>query len=58
MAKPIKSTPILRGKDAREFERKIAEELKHPVGLVPTPKLEGILDFISKHIEEKYGKKS
>jgi len=30
---------VLSYRESREFERKIAEGLKHPVGLVPTPKL-------------------
>lgn len=47
MATPIAPTPILKGKAAREFERKVAEGLRHPVGLVPTPKLEEAMIRVS-----------
>jgi hypothetical protein len=40
MATPIKATPVLKGKDARDFEGRLEEGLLHPVGPVPTPKLE------------------
>lgn len=40
MALPIGSTPTLYGKEAEEFTKKIEEDLKKPVGLIPTPKLE------------------
>jgi len=35
----VKPTPILRGKDAKEFEKKIKKDLKKPTKLIPTPKL-------------------
>jgi len=40
MALPISPTPVLRGKDAREFEKKICEGLKRPSYLTATPKLD------------------
>ena len=39
-SRPIKPTPILRGKHARRFWRMVERDLKTPLGLVPTPKLE------------------
>ena len=51
MALPIAPTPILRGKDAEEFDRKIAEGLKHPVYPVPTPKLENAKRLIKAYAE-------
>ena len=30
MAKPIRSTPTLKGEDAKHFVRKMLEEQKHP----------------------------
>jgi hypothetical protein len=41
MALPITPTPVLRGKDAREFDRRIKEGLNKPTNLIATPNLEG-----------------
>ena len=41
MALPITPTPVLRGKDAREFDRRIKEGLNKPTTLIATPNLEG-----------------
>ena len=51
MSIPIGATPILTGKEAEDFLKTISEDLKHPVGLVPTPKLEEARKLI-----EKYGR--
>ena len=40
MARPIQPTPILKGKVARNFERKIEQDLLVPAHLKPTPKIE------------------
>ena len=40
MSRPITPTPVLAGRDALEFERRVAEGLLSPVGPVPTPKLD------------------
>jgi hypothetical protein len=40
MAMPIVPTPVLWGRDAEKFEKKIAEDLKNPTTLKSTPKLE------------------
>ena len=42
MSKPITPTPKFNMKETEEFLRQIEEGLKHPVGLVPTPKLEEV----------------
>jgi len=47
----IKATPILNKKEWKEFNKKIEEGLKNPVGFVPTPKLEGA----RKKLLEKFG---
>ena len=44
---------VLIGKDAREFERKIAEGLKHPVGYVPTPKLDEAMKMMERDLKKK-----
>ena len=40
MALPIATTPVLRGRAARKFEKKLQEDLKKPSKLTATPKLE------------------
>jgi hypothetical protein len=40
MALPIAPTPVLRGKDANEFEKKLRKGLKNPTTLISTPKLQ------------------
>lgn len=44
---------VLIGKDAREFERKIEEGLKHPVGYVPTPKLDEAMKMMERDLKKK-----
>jgi glutamate formiminotransferase len=40
MALPIQPTPILKGKIAKEFEKRIQHDLQIPAYLKPTPKIE------------------
>jgi len=49
MALPIESTPILEGKEAIEFSKKIEKDLKRPTKLIDTPKIKGALKFIKKY---------
>jgi hypothetical protein len=49
MALPIAPTPILRGKDARDFEKKIKSDLQKPTALVPTPKLDAARALIQQY---------
>ena len=53
MAIPVAETPILTGADARRFEETIKRDLKNPVGLVDTPKLEKGLALVRKYAEER-----
>jgi len=41
-------TPRLNKKDSKIFLKKVEEGLKHPVGPVPTPKIERVLKQILK----------
>lgn len=38
MAMPIKATPVLHGKSAQEFLKKVEEKKEKKTGPVPTPK--------------------
>jgi len=40
MALPIATTPVLRGRAGRKFEKKLQQDLKRPSKLTATPKLE------------------
>jgi hypothetical protein len=40
MARPIKPTPILKGKDARRFTEKLRQDAMRPVKLPESPSLE------------------
>jgi hypothetical protein len=51
MALPIEPTPVLRGRDAKKFENKIKEDLKHPVHLKPTPKLEEARTLVKEYVD-------
>lgn len=48
MSLPIGATPILKGKEADEFLKRLEADLKKPVGLTPTPKLGEALAKIRK----------
>lgn len=49
MARPIEPTPVLRGREAERFERKIKEDLNKPTKLIPTPKLEKARELVIAH---------
>lgn len=40
MALPIKPTPILRGREATQFQKKVKEKLGKPVKRAPRPNME------------------
>jgi len=40
MAQPISPTPVLVGQDAVAFAKRLKVDLRRPVHLVPTPKIE------------------
>lgn len=52
MSLPIQPTPILTEKEFNEFLKKVKEDLKFPVGLVPTPKLSKAIELIRKEKEK------
>lgn len=56
MSRPIKATPTLYGKGAEDFLKRVEEGLKHPVGPVPTPKLDKALEKIYQEIERRKAK--
>lgn len=43
---PIGVTPVLRGKEATAFLKRLNDDLKSPVGLTPTPKLKDAIKLI------------
>ena len=47
------STPILCGDDAIDFMNIITEDLKHPVGMVPTPNLKNAVKLIREKNNDK-----
>lgn len=49
MAMPIKSTPVLHGKSAREFLRKVEEGKNTKSGPIPTPRATEALTKILKN---------
>ena len=49
MALPIKDTPVLVGKDASDFLRRIERDLKKPSIYIPTPNLWRVKKIIKKH---------
>lgn len=53
MSRPIKATPTLYGKHARKFLKQVEEDLKHPVGPVPTPKLAEVTKRIMEDARKK-----
>jgi len=49
MATPIAPTPILKGKEAVEFQKRLESDLKRPVSLVETPKIEKARELIKQY---------
>jgi hypothetical protein len=55
MALPIAATPVLEGKDASDFLRRIESDLKKPLKYTPTPKLGKARELVKKYVAK--GKK-
>ena len=53
MSLPITPTPILEGKEADNFLRRVEEGLKDPVGSVPTPKLGKAMELVKQISKER-----
>ena len=51
MALPIAPTPILRGKEAEEFDARVKEDLERPTYAVATPKLENAKILVREYAE-------
>jgi hypothetical protein len=49
MARPIEPTPVLRGNEARDFEKRLKQNLEVPSYLQPTPKLEDARRLVKEH---------
>jgi len=52
MALPIAPTPILRGREAKKFDEKLANDLKNPTTLKPTPMLEEARRIVRSYVDE------
>lgn len=50
MALPVAETPVLRGRAAREFDKKLREDLKKPSRLTETPKLEAARNAVKAYV--------
>lgn len=53
MALPIAATPVLEGREARDFLLVIEKDLKKPARAVATPKLEQAKVLIKKYAAER-----
>ena len=53
LALPIVATPILRGREARQFETRLQQDLKKPSKLIATPKLEDARSAVKAYAEER-----
>ena len=53
MALPIAATPVLEGKDAKQFLDTIKNDLETPVALTATPKLEQARELIRDYDRKK-----
>ena len=53
MAKPVASTPVLEGKEAKQFIEKIHANSHNKVGIVPTPKLGEVKALIAQYRKNK-----
>lgn len=49
MAMPIAPTPVLKGKEAIDFQKRLDADLKRPSRLRPTPKLQKARKLIKQH---------
>ena len=50
MALPIAATPVLKGREASDFLRRIENDLQKPLGYTPTPNLGKAKELIKKHV--------
>lgn len=57
-SRPIEPTPVLRGRAAERFWRMVEQDLKKPLGLIPTPRLGEALRLIRLKMKEKAKKGS
>ena len=48
MSIPIGVTPVLTGKEAAAFLKRLNDDLKNPVGPTPTPKLKDAIALIKR----------
>ncbi len=55
MAMPITPTPILKGREVTEFQNRLDADLKKPVSLVDTPRIQKAREMIKQHAS-KYKK--
>lgn len=46
MARPIKATRPLTERETKTFKRKVAEGLTKPMGRVPTPRVDSVIEKI------------
>ena len=46
MSRPIAPTPSLNAKEWRRFTDRVERDLKNPVGLVPTPRLDEAIKMV------------
>ena len=49
MATPIAPTPVLKGREAVEFQKRLESDLKRPVSLVGTPKIGKARELIKRY---------
>jgi hypothetical protein len=49
MAMPIAPTPVLQGKEAVDFQMRLDADLKRPVKLVKTPKIQKARELIKQY---------
>jgi hypothetical protein len=53
MALPIGETPILKGREATTFIKRMHKDAQKPVGPIPTPKLDEAYKSIKEYAEQK-----
>ena len=53
MALPVAATPILKGKEASNFLRKIESDLKKPLKFIPTPKLDQAKKLVKQYVAKR-----
>ena len=53
MALPIAATPVLKGREAADFLRRIEHDLQKPLTYTPTPKLGQAKDLVKKYVAKR-----